>query len=456
MRERLSDALKTAAAEYTEIRIEDVENVWLSYRGPDLDSIGSARTRGGMVRALWKGGWGYSSFNDLDDLAERVREACDAARLAAGTASEFAPAPRVMDACPAALTKDFRRIPLSRKRALMEEYNSIVLGHDKRIRTSSVRYADSFRKTWYANSDGSYIEEEDPDVNLSVAAVGRDDDVVQTGFETGGGPDGFLEVEAFHDKARLAAARAVELLSARPVAGGTYCVIVNPSMAGVFAHEAFGHLSEADFIYENERMRRMMTIGTRFGAEGLSIIDDGSIPGGLGTHRYDHEGVRMGKTYLIRNGVLAGRLHSRETAAKLGEKPTGNARAVRFHHPPIVRMTNTYIDRGADAQRDMIKGIPLGVMAMDCVGGETALEMFTFSAAYGYMIRNGERAEMVRDVVLTGNVFATLMNIDGIGDTLGWHPNGPGGCGKADQAPLRVGLGGPYVRIRDCVVGGPQ
>jgi TldD protein len=84
------------------------------------------------------------------------------------------------------------------------------------------------------------------------------------------------------------------------------------------------------------------------------------------------------------------------------------------------------------------------------------MEMFTFSAAYGYMIRDGQIAELVRDVVLTGNVFETLLNIDQIGDTVEWEPNGPGGCGKGGQAPLKTGVGGPHIRIQNCVVGGKQ
>ncbi len=256
--------------------------------------------------------------------------------------------------------------------------------------------------------------------------------------------------------ARSAAQRAVDLLAAPPVTGGKYTVVTNQLLSGVFTHEAFGHLSESDFVYENPRMQEIMQLGKRFGVEKLNIIDDGTLPGGLGTHRYDYEGVPTRKNYLIKDGILVGRLHSRETAAKMGEPVTGNARAVHFQHPPIVRMTNTFIDQGTVAFEDMIKDIKLGVYALKAIGGETAMEMFTFSAAYGYMIRNGQVAELVRDVVLTGNVFETLLNIDQIGNDLGWEPNGPGGCGKNDQQPLRVGLGGPHIRIQNCVVGGQQ
>jgi TldD protein len=138
----------------------------------------------------------------------------------------------------------------------------------------------------------------------------------------------------------------------------------------------------------------------------------------------------------------------------MGEQPTGNARAIGYQYEPIVRMTNTYIDKGDATFEEMIKDVELGLYALDCIGGQTSMEMFTFSAAYGYMIRNGKIAELVRDVVLTGNVFETLMNIDMIGDAIEWAPGGPGGCGKGAQQGLRTGLGGPHVRIQNVVVGG--
>jgi TldD protein len=185
------------------------------------------------------------------------------------------------------------------------------------------------------------------------------------------------------------------------------------------------------------------------------VLDDGTVSGGEATHRYDFEGVPTRQNYLIKDGILVGRLHSRETAAKMGEAVTGNARSVGFQFPPIVRMTNTYIDHGSTPVADLIKDVKLGVFACNAFGGQTALEMFTFSAAYGYMIRDGQIAEMVRDVVLSGNVFETLLNVDGLSEKLEWSPgSGTGGCGKGEQFPLRVGMGGPHVRVQNVVVGG--
>ncbi len=456
MRDRLEQALKRHDVEYADIRIEDATSSSVSFRGPDLDTVDSSRTVGGIVRALYQGGWGYATFNDLGNLEERVREACETARLVGHEKTSFAPSEPVVDVIRADMQRDFRGIPLVEKVALAEEYNRVVLSYDKRVQTSMVAYADSFKTAWYANSEGTYIEEEKPNVFVFAQATARSGDIVQTNRESDGGPEGFQTVDHFHDRAEQAARRAVELLSAPSVTGGIYTVVTDPVLTGVFTHEAFGHLSESDFVYENERMKEIMQLGKRFGGQGLNIVDDGSLPGGLGTHRYDYEGTPTRKNYLIRDGILVGRLHSRETAAKMGEQPTGNARAVFYQHPPLVRMTNTYLDAGKAKFEEMVKGIQLGVFALDAIGGQTAMEMFTFSAAYGYMIRDGAVAELVRDVVLTGNVFETLMNIDMIGDEIGWAPVGPGGCGKGGQHPLRVGLGGPYVRMQNCVVGGQQ
>lgn len=454
MRDRLTEALKVHDVDYADIRIEDKTESQVLFRGPELDNIGSSRTVGGIVRALYKGGWGYATFNDLSDLESRVKEACATARLVGKETSQLAPVEPVVDEIKASMKKDFRDVPLSQKKALLEEYNQIMLHYHEKIQTSTAMYADSFKTVWFASSEGAYIMEEKPNIFVYVNAIARDGDIVQDGFKTTGGAEGYQMVEDFQDKATEAAAKAVELLSARPVKGGTYTVVTNPKMTGVFTHEAFGHLSEADFVYENPQMQEIMVLGKRFGVDNLNILDDGSIPGGLGTHRYDYEGTPTRKNYLIKDGILVGRLHSRETAAKMGEQPTGNARSVHFQHPPIVRMTNTYLDVGDAKFEDMIKDVDLGVYAIDMIGGQTAMEMFTFSAAYGYMIRNGQVAELVRDVTLTGNVFETLMNIDMIGDDLDWMPNGPGGCGKGNQHPLRVGIGGPHIRIQNCVVGG--
>ena len=321
------------------------------------------------------------------------------------------------------------------------------------MQTTGIAYVDRYQK-YFANSEGTFIEQEHCDVGANFTAFARDGDNVQQMFTTTGGITGFQVLEGLHKDVEDVARRAVECLDAKPVKGGQYTVVLDPGLAGVFVHEAFGHLSESDFIYENQRMRDIMVLGKQFGAPILNIADSAALPGQRGSFKYDDEGVPSSKTYLIKDGILVGRLHSRETAEKLGEKPTGNARAIDYRHRPIVRMTNTYIENGSTNFEDMISDIDEGIYAIDAYGGQTTMEMFTFSSREAFMIRNGKVAERVRDVVLTGNVFETLTNIDAIGDDLMILGGGTGGCGKGGQAPLPVSDGSPHIRIRNVVVGG--
>jgi TldD protein len=290
-------------------------------------------------------------------------------------------------------------------------------------------------------------------VVIGAFATARDGDNIQQAHEVFSSTRGYEYVLDKDELARKAAARSVELLGARPVQAGQYPVVIDQLLAGVFIHEAFGHLSEADFVYENPKAREMMTLGRRFGQSILNVYDDGSIPNLRGTTLYDDEGTPARRNWLIKDGVLVGRLHSRQTAAKMGETASGNARAVSYRFAPIVRMTNTAINNGEVPFEDMIKDIKLGIYACDAYGGETQLENFSFSSGYAYMIRDGRIAEMVKDVILAGNLFTTLENIDMIGNDFKWLNTG-GGCGKTGQFPLPVGMGAPHIRIQNVVIGG--
>jgi len=395
-----------------------------------------------------------ATFNNRDDLLTKVDQAYQCARVARSEeAITLAAIPVTVDQITATLKHDIRGIALADKKGLAEAYNNILLQHNDKIVDTMCNYGDTFRRIIFANSEGCFIEEECPMVGIRFVAVARDGDNVQMASESRAFQDGFDRVQGLEGLAQTAAQRAVDLLAARSVVGGRYPVVVNQQLAGVFIHEAFGHLSESDFVYENPRAREMMVLGRRFGPDNLTVFDDGSLAGLRGTHRYDDEGTPTRRNNLIQNGILVGRLHSRETAARMGESPTGNARAINYRHPPIVRMTNTAIAPGITPFAEMIKGIKLGIYACDAYGGQTALENFSFSSGYAYMIRDGQIAEMVKDVILAGNLFTTLMNIDAIGDDFQWLQTA-GGCGKGGQFPLPVAFGSPHIRIQNVIIGG--
>jgi len=446
----LAESFRRYNADYIEARLEESETSYIAYRGRELESIGRTTAIGGNVRALVNGGWGFVSFNNFDEMADKVELAVSQARFVGSGASQLAPVEPVVDTVHAE-GKNPVTIPLAEKKQLLDEFNDIIW-RTPRIQTSAISYSDGFKRVIFLNSAGSYIEQERMDITLRLVAIASDGtEVQQVGLSIGSRGD-FGLIRGIHQQVEEMARHAVELLSAPQVNGGEYTVVLDPVLAGVFVHEAFGHLSESDFVYENDRLREIMVLGKQFGVPELNIVDSAATLGLRGSYKYDDEGVPATKTYLIREGKLVGRLHSRETAAKMKEKPTGNARAISYRFPPIVRMTNTYIEPGSVSFDEMIGDIKEGIYAKNWFGGMTSMEMFTFSAGEAYMIRNGKLAEMLRPVMLTGNVFTTLHHIDAIGNDL--EMNQGGGCGKGGQMPLPVSNGSPHIRIRRCLIGG--
>ncbi|MDJ0568470.1 MAG: TldD/PmbA family protein [Pleurocapsa sp. MO_192.B19] len=453
-----TEQLKNAIAsykdkvDYLEIRVEQSESTGLSFRGKQLDAVDRSFALAGGIRACHQGGWSFVTFNGLKELNERIEEAISQAKLVGKEETQLAPVEPIEDFVPVEIKHDPRSVSLQDKRKLLEAYNQLLLDFDPRIQTTMTSISDRFATKTFINSTGSCIVQERLDVNGRFGAIAKGEEgIVRQGFESVHSGNDFDVLVGIEDRVKGAAERAVRQLEAKSVKGGQYTVILDPYLAGVFIHEAFGHLSEADFVYENPKMQELLTLGKPMGIEQLNVVDDATMENLPGSLKYDDEGVPGKRKYLIKNGVLTERLHSRETAGKMQETPTGNARAIRASYPPIVRMTNTAIEPGDTPLEQMFEGIDEGVYAVRMLGGQTNGEMFTFAAAEGYMIRDGKIAEPVSDVTLTGNVFQTLQDIDAISDdTL--YTNG--GCGKGGQMPLPVSVGGPHIRIKNVVVGG--
>jgi TldD protein len=175
-------------------------------------------------------------------------------------------------------------------------------------------------------------------------------------------------------------------------------------------------------------------------------VDDGNQPGS-GFVPFDDEGTKAEETYLIKNGILSGRLHSSVTSASLGESLTGNARAINFEYEPIVRMTSTYIKPGTKSFEEIIKDIDKGVY-IESFNHGSGMSTFTIAPKTAFMIRDGNIAEPVKISVITGNVFETLNLIEDATEEYRLRSMIGGGCGKMEQFPLSVSFGGPFIKIK--------
>ncbi len=432
---------------YVELRYQKAKRTVIILRNGKIDELMVSYDAGGAVRYFSGTGVGFSTFNKPEDVDKALERAGEASNLLKNPV-KLKYAPPVKDTyIPPSSKED---VPLDEAVDLVKHYAEIAMGHEK-VAQVQIQFMEKKLENLFLSNDGHEIEEHRPYMLLVFYVTASEGNVYQTIHRIWGGQRGFQALKGHEEEIERAVKTAVDLLNADPVDGGIYDVILEPTMGGLFIHEAFGHLSEADSAYKNPVLLEKMKVGKRFGKDFLNVIDDGSMEGEYGFYAYDDEGVKSARTYIIKNGIFNSRLHSRETAEYLGCELTGNARAINYRFPPIVRMSTTYIAPGDSTFQEMLEKIGNGLYVVGAAGGETSLEMFTFSAMYAYEIKNGKLGKMLRDVRLSGNVFDTLMNIEMIGNDLKIEA---GHCGKMSQMPLPVSGGAPHLLVRKMVVGG--
>jgi TldD protein len=453
MFETLRLILAKASAEYADIRYEINKETKIVFNGRELFHIGANSTDGFVIRILNKGGLSSVSFTRPADAEAAVRTAEENAALVARTIKKpvlFKKADVIKDTFLPRIDGDPRYVPIDEKLQLTRQYNSIPFKYEK-IATTTIAYSEIIREKYFISTEGSEIREDLITTSLSGMITSRDGTLTQNVRVGTGGSHGFALLRNREEEFEKKTAIALDLLQAKPVSGGTHNVVLNPDLSGVFTHEAFGHFSEADLIEDSPTMRDRMQIGSQLGNEALSITDDPTIPQQLGFYCYDDEGMKARPVMLMKQGVLAGRLHSRRTAAAFGEELTGHCIAEDYRFAPIVRMGTIFIEPGKNSLEDLLSMLGDGLYILDHKGGQTSGENFTFGAQYGYIIKGGRKGEMVRDINISGNLYHTLKNITAVGNDLVLSETG--GCGKG-QVNVRSCHGGPHILVNDVVIGG--
>ncbi len=450
LQDLLQDTVLKIKADYAEIRAEQNAQTRIVYRGENPELIAEPTSLGFFVRVLINGSWGIATFSDITQLKKKVEDAMTAATLQGKGGVILAETPQTIATVNYPQNKDFRDIPLKQKVNLIKKYNSLLLKGADTIQSTASMYGDQILTKFFVNSKGSRILQTRPYCRFSYIAIARNGETIEQFRNSEAHLGGFEIIEGLDEKMEKTAKEAAELVKVPKVKSGVYSVILDPLMAGTFAHEAFGHFSEADFQYENPQILEQMAIGNKLGSDDVNIIDDPSVTNGWGNFVFDDEGVLAKPQPLLTRGVISGRLHSLETAGTLKEGANGRARADGFSKRPIPRMSNTLFVPGKYTREELIKSLDKGILVVSWMAGMTAMEQFTFTGMYGVMIEKGKLTDKVRGVKLSGNVFETLKNIDGVSNDLA---HDAGTCGKNGQH-MPVGSGGAHVRIHKVSVGG--
>ncbi len=228
--------------------------------------------------------------------------------------------------------------------------------------------------------------------------------------------------------------------------GGRQTVVLAPELAGMLAHEAMGHPCEADIVLGGAITGRLL--GQPVASELVTMVDVAHTWQGQEAMQpvyVDDEGTPARDVVMIDRGVLSGFMHSRETAARMGQAPTGNARAYTPDDEPLVRMRNTVITPGTAKLQQMIEGVDDGYLLMKTGNGQAdSTTEFMFGVSLAYEIKQGRLGRAVRNTTLSGNAIQVLKDVDAVSDDMHWSCAGY--CGK--KQPMVVAMGGPALRTR--------
>jgi len=434
--------------EFYDVRVLQGSRTRIVLDNGKLEEIAQAPFQGAAVRALCRGAWGFVTTDHVTDLDREIDSARQIARkinghedlkLAFSTPGKSMTVP---------VKKDPGNLSLEEKVAILREIEDAA--RVKGVTSTQAVYSEMDAIIHYQNSEGQDLESKMTRVGFFISAVAHRDGIYQTDAEVRSGVGG-LEVLERQDPIALArevGTTAVSLLDAAAPKGGTYPVVLDQELAGVFVHEAVGHACEGDIILEGDSCLEGK-LGQKIGSELVTVKDDPSIMQN-GYYPFDDEGSLAQETVLVENGVLSSFLNSRETAARLG----GVARNARSEglDRPIVRMSNTYIANGDWKKEEILQELGNGVYLAGSRGGQvsTGEGLFQFNAKRGYLIENGEKTRLLRDVSLSGKILETLLHVQAVGDDLKF--NG-GRCGKAGQL-VPVSDGSPHLLVSRATVGG--
>ncbi len=398
---------------------------------------------------------GYAHSTEISEAA--LKRAAETARLAVGDGGgTLAEAPLATnrrlygDANPIADAE----FPV--KIETLREIDAFARALDPRVIQVSATLAASLQEVTILRPDGTLVQDSRPMSRLNVSVIVEQDGRREQGGTGGGGRaglDGLIDRAHWEGTAREALRIALVNLDAEPAPAGVMDVVLGPGWPGILLHEAIGHGLEGDANRKGSSAFAGL-MGQRIAAPGVTVLDDGTIPDRRGSITVDDEGTPSGKNVLIEDGILVGYMQDRQNARLMGVAPTGNGRRESYAHPPMPRMTNTYMLGGETDPGEILADLKDGLYAVGFGGGQVDITSgkFVFSCTEAYRVKNGQVGAPVKGATLIGDGATALRQISAIGNDMALDP-GIGNCGKSGQW-VPVGVGQPTLRIGGLTVGG--
>ncbi|MEM6422094.1 MAG: metallopeptidase TldD-related protein [Pseudomonadota bacterium] len=408
------------------------------------------------LRAVAGAAAGYAHSTELSEAA--LKRAAETARLAA-RAGDGTPADAPMGTNQQLYPPHdpVAEVPLKTKIGLLAEIDAWLRAKDPKVVQVSITLAASLQEVEILRPEGGHVRDVRPLTRLNVSVIcegagGRR----EQGYAGTGGRHDLAQLcapERWQGLATEALRQALVNLEAEDAPAGVMDVALGSGWPGILLHEAVGHGLEGDF---NRKKTSAFTelLGKRVASPGVTVVDDGTLPGRRGSLSVDDEGTPTNRTVLIEDGILVGYMQDRQNARLMGHRATGNGRRQSFAHIPMPRMTNTVMESGKDDPAAIVAGLEDGIYATNFGGGQVDITngKFVFSCTEAYRVKGGKVLNPVKGATLIGDGATALQQIRGVGNDMAMDP-GIGTCGKNGQG-VPVGVGQPTLLIGGLTVGG--
>ncbi|MEL7164229.1 MAG: metalloprotease TldD [Pseudomonadota bacterium] len=445
----------TAGADDGELFFERVRSESLVFDDGRLKTANYNASQGFGLRAVHGEVAGYAHSSEISETA--LRRASETARLAVGAGGgTLADAPTATNKSLYSDADPIADATFAVKIETLRDIDLFLRDLDPRVVQVSASLAASLQEVEILRPEGHSVRDVRPMTRLNVSVIVEQDGRRESGSAGGGGRvglDGLIAREDWEAKAREALRIACVNLDAIPAPAGAMDVVLGPGWPGILLHEAIGHGLEGDFNRKGSSAFAGL-MGKRIAAPGVTVLDDGTLPDRRGSITVDDEGTPSGKNVLIEDGILIGYMQDRQNARLMGVEGTGNGRRQSYAHPPMPRMTNTYMLGGDASPEDIVADLKDGIYAIGFGGGQVDITngKFVFSCTEAYRVENGQIGAPVKGATLIGDGATALNHIQGIGNDMALDP-GMGNCGKAGQW-VPVGVGQPTLKIGGLTVGG--
>ncbi len=442
-----------AGVDYAEARQHEVRKTRMVMIDGNLTANTETAEGGSSARVFEKGYWGFASTPAMDDAA--ASQVADKAADNARTMSRFKEQPK-LDMPLESHVGEYGfngRPPLSssEKVEILEAANAYASEKYPDLKSATFMFQQENHEKRFATSNGS---EGLSTINraafyIILTAEDQNGRPVEL-MKAMSGKGSLADLQLSGGKIEPVIDELYKHLMAKRVAvaprGGEHTVIIAPPLAGMLAHEAMGHPCEADLVLGGSVTGNL--VGKPVASELVTMVDFANTYNGeeLMIPVYvDDEGTESTDVTLIDKGIMKDFMSSRETAARLGIKASGNARAYNFNDEPLVRMRNTAILPGTSKLDDMISEVEDGYYLLSTGNGQAdSTTEFMFGIDLAYEIKNGKLGNAVSDTTVSGTAINMLKTVDAVSDDMHWECNGY--CGK--KQPMVVSLGGPAIRAK--------